>query len=204
YSRKISPLAGLMLAIRRLGISNTPCVLMTGFLLGYPWLDAATNAVLSDLNRPFSTPSTDGLNCNQISAANDHGVVEVVHGRADVAWNQKKKLADRRDCGAGGRAHGQVFFTGGERLEFRTAKDGAGRDAGIGRDALMSTVTGDHGRCRMAYDTRHNHHGGEIPIVRRQLSQGRRIAVNDRSRRHPVQERRAFESPERQTALERP
>ena len=145
---------------------------------------------MSDLDWPLSTPSTDGLNCNQVSAANDHGIIEIIDGGADVAWNQKKKLADRRDCGAGGHADGEVFFTGGERLEFRMAKDGAGGDAGIGRDALMSGVTGDHARCGMAYDTRHNHHGGEIPIVRRQLSQRRRIAVNDCAGRYTVQERR--------------
>src|SRR5215468_9521608 len=86
-----------------------------------------TRHALSDSNRPLSTPSTHGLNCNQVSAANDHGVVEVVHGSADVAWNQKKKLADRRNCAAGSHAHWEVFFTGGERLEFRMAKDDAGR-----------------------------------------------------------------------------
>src|SRR5215472_7524622 len=61
-----------------------------------------TRHALSDPNRPLSTPSTHGLNCNQVSAANDHGVVEVVHGGADVAWNQKQQLADRRRCGTGG------------------------------------------------------------------------------------------------------
>jgi hypothetical protein len=63
--------------------------------------------------------------------ADDDRMVEVIDRWAYVTRDEIQQVANRWNRSVACNAHGQMFFARRERLEFRMAKDDAGRDARI-------------------------------------------------------------------------